>query len=100
MNPPATPAARSRIPRRRSSVRVRLLPYAFTSPAMLIVLALMIIPVGVVIYYSLQSNVVVEKNPAFVGLDHYRRLLGDATFRRALLHTVGFISGSALGHLI
>lgn len=84
----------------RSAAGSRLVPYAFASPATLIVLVLMIIPVGVVIYYSLLDNVVVEKNPTFVGLDHYRRLLGDATFRRTLLHTGGFITGSALGHLV
>ena len=31
--------------------------------------------------------------PVFVGLDNYERLLGDANFRNAVVHTLGYVAG-------
>jgi multiple sugar transport system permease protein len=77
-------------PRRRRRRRERFLPYLLLAPA-LILLAGMLYPFGLGLYYSLTSYWLQYPNRfRFVWFDNYVDLLGEPLFVRALEFTVGF----------
>ena len=75
-------------------------PILYVSPTVLMLVVLMLIPIGLVIWYSFQSNVITEANPEFVGLAHYREILQDPTFHASLSNTAVFVVGSVIAHLV
>ncbi len=75
-------------------------PYLFLLPALLILSALLAIPLYKVVEYSLYDNVIVERNPTFVGLQNYRDLLSDSAYWSAALNTLVFTVGSVFGHIV
>lgn len=75
-------------------------PYFFVLPCLVILGALLGLPLYKVIEYSLYSNVIIEPEPQFVGLDNYRDLAMDSGFWLALLNTVVFTLGSVAGHIV
>jgi multiple sugar transport system permease protein len=91
---PATPA-RSRPSRIRS-----LVPYGYLSPTVLLIFVLMVIPIVMVISYSLRDNVIVQENSVFAGFANYTKVLTDPDFLAALKNTAVFISVSTVAHLV
>lgn len=73
-------------------------PFAYLSPTILLLTVLSLLPIGMVFYYSLMSNVIMEKNPTFVGVANYVELLTDDVFQRAILNTLYFTVMSVLFH--
>ncbi|WP_223848828.1 MULTISPECIES: carbohydrate ABC transporter permease [Microbacterium] len=86
--------------RRRRQLRRTTESYAFLAPTLALLLVLMIIPIVMVIGYSLQSNVILSKNGEFVGLENYLTVLGDGTFWKATSNTVVFTVVSVAAHLV
>ena len=82
------------------SIMKKLVPFAYLSPTLLLLAVLSLLPIGMVFYYSMMSNVIMEKNPVFVGLDNYGELLGDDVFREAIGNTLYFTVMSVVFHLI
>lgn len=78
----------------------KLVPFAYLSPTILLLAVLSLLPIGMVFYYSMMSNVIMEKNPLFVGLDNYGELLGDDVFREAIGNTLYFTGMSVVFHLL
>ena len=76
--------------------------WLWVAPAVVIILGLSLIPMGWALLLSLQHNDLVTPS-TWVGLDNYRRLLDDPTFRGAvghtLLYTVAFVPLSIAGGL-
>ncbi|HET9851962.1 MAG TPA: sugar ABC transporter permease [Candidatus Limnocylindrales bacterium] len=69
----------------------RLTPYLFLTPALALIATFLVYPIVAVFYYSfLDYNIV--SAPTFVGLENYQRLLGDATFFKALTHSVIYLA--------
>jgi multiple sugar transport system permease protein len=91
---PATPAG-SR-PRRVRS----LTPYGYLSPTVLLIFVLMVIPIVMVISYSLRDNVIVQENSVFAGFANYTKVLTDPDFLAACKNTAVFISVSTVAHLV
>lgn len=60
----------------------------------------MVVPIVIVAGYSLFDNVVVEKEPAFVGLANYARLLGDPDFWAAVGNTIGYTIATVGLHFV
>lgn len=87
-----TPAKRKR--------KINLVPYGFLSPTILLIVVLMLIPIVMVIWYSLMDNVITKKNPKFVGFSNYAEVLGSEGFRTAILNTVFFTTVSVAAHLV
>ena len=54
--------------RRRPFAVRSLAPYGYISPTMLLIFVLLVIPIAMVVSYSFQDNVIVEKNHVFAGL--------------------------------
>lgn len=75
-------------------------PYFFLLPCLVILGALLSVPLYKVVEYSLYDNVIVERNPTFVGLQNYSDLLTDSAFWGATLNTLVFTVGSVLGHIV
>ncbi len=84
----------------RRPVKDRLTPYGFLSPTVLLMLVLMAVPIVMVIWYSLQNNVIMRKNPSFIGLDNFVEVVTDRTFRTALWNTTVFTVASVVAHLL
>ena len=62
--------------------------WAFTSPALLLLLIFLVIPFFIAIYYSLTNERLVSGplHTSFVGLSNYIQMLGDSSLHQALLN--------------
>lgn len=78
----------------------RLVPYAYITPTLILLIILMLIPIIVVISYSLMDNVIMNKNPVFVGLENFKTVLTHDIFKISLLNTAYFTFMSVAFHLI
>lgn len=78
----------------------RIEPYLYLFPTIAIMLVLLVIPIGMVIKYSFFDNVIVNKNPIFVGLANYGKVLTNKTFLDATGNTLLFVGGSIVAHMI
>lgn len=75
-------------------------PFAYLSPTILLLSVLSLLPIGMVFRYSLMNNVIMEKNPVFVGVANYVKLLTDEVFQQAILNTMYFTVMSVVFHLV
>ncbi|MCU1405494.1 MAG: sugar transporter permease [Glaciihabitans sp.] len=75
-------------------------PYAFISPTVILITVLMVIPIVIVVGYSLMDNVITNKNPVFVGIANYVEVLTDKTFHTAISNTLVFTVTSVAAHLV
>lgn len=61
---------------------------------------LLVIPIAMVIGYSFYNNVIIEKNPVFVGFQNYNTVLTDKNFWIAVRHTLFFVIVSMIAHMV
>jgi multiple sugar transport system permease protein len=61
---------------------------------------LMLIPIVMVLGYSLMDNVIMKKNPQFVGFSHYVDILTSDSFHGAVWNTLIFTGASVIAHLV
>jgi multiple sugar transport system permease protein len=61
---------------------------------------LMLVPIIMVVIFSFQSNVVMEKHPVFVGFANYIKLFTDSVFWEAAWNTLKFTVACVAFHLI
>lgn len=80
--------------------KINLVPYGFLSPTIVLIVVLMLIPIVMVIWYSLMDNVITKKNPQFVGFSNYAEVLSSEVFHTAILNTVFFTTVSVAAHLV
>lgn len=81
-------------------VAKRLVPFAYLAPTIVLLTVLSLVPIVMVFRYSLLNNVIMERNPVFVGLANYVELITDKVFQRATLNTMYFTVSSVVFHLI
>ena len=67
---------------------------------MVLMCILLIIPIVMVISYSFYDNVIINKNPVFVGLKNYAAVLSDPTFLVAIKNTLIFVLVSIVAHFL
>ncbi|MFE4696507.1 carbohydrate ABC transporter permease [Streptomyces sp. NPDC056738] len=100
--PAVTPAAARRAARRRGR-RETATAWAFISPAVVVILGLSIVPVVWSLLLSFRADDLVTPG-RWVGLDNYRALAQDPTFRTAvgntLLYAALYVPLSLLGGLV
>ncbi len=83
------------------NVKKGLVPYAYLSPTLILLILLMLIPIGTVVYYSVQDNVVITSTPpSFVGFDNYIATITSDVFHQALRNTLFLSIVSVIGHMI
>jgi len=96
---PRTVPTRGRFRRGRRA----LIAYSFLSPALLLMIGLMFVPIGTVIYYSFLNYAIVNRPGRphhLVGWTNYQQVLSDPLFTSSLWHTVAFSVLSVLCHLL
>ena len=74
--------------------------YAYLAPTLILMVILLMVPIIMVIRYSFFDNVIVNKNPVFVGLQNYKTVLTDNKFWEAVGHTLYFVIVSIIAHMI
>jgi ABC-type sugar transport system permease subunit len=72
------------------------------TPALLLVVAFIVIPIGIAIYLSMTNWDGFSPNPGFVGLDNYREIfhdsqVGQAAIVTAVITVVGTIAANVIG---
>lgn len=75
-------------------------PYMYLLPTVVLMFILLVIPIVMVIGYSFFDNVIINKNPVFVGLSNYKAVLSDPTFLTAIKNTLFFVIVSIVAHLV
>lgn len=75
-------------------------PYLYLLPTIVLMCILLIIPIVMVIGYSFYDNVIINKNPVFVGLKNYATVLTDPTFLVAIKNTLFFVIISIVAHFL
>jgi multiple sugar transport system permease protein len=75
-------------------------PYSYLAPTLLLIAVLSLLPIVEVIRYSLLNNVIMTKNPVYVGLQNYITILTDPVFRTAVGNTLFFTVMSVIIHLV
>ncbi|MFI6424328.1 carbohydrate ABC transporter permease [Promicromonospora sp. NPDC050880] len=97
---PAPPAAPIEPSRRRRPLSRAVEPYGFLVPTLALMFVLMIIPVVLVVGYSVMDNVILNATPEFVGLDNFVTVLTDGAFLTATGNTLFFTVVSVAAHLL
>jgi multiple sugar transport system permease protein len=75
-------------------------PYRYLLPTLILMTVFMVVPICMVIGYSLVDKAVVSKNPAFVGLANYGKLFSDTTYWSSVSNTIIFVVVSVIAHLV
>ncbi len=75
-------------------------PYAYISPTVMLMVILMVIPIVMVVGYSFADNVIMNKNPMFVGLSNYGSVFTDPVFQEAVRNTAYFTGVSVVMHMV
>lgn len=70
------------------------------APTYVLLALLMVLPMVMVVRFALMDNVIVNRDPAFVGASNFLRLLGDRTFQISLGNTLYFTVMSISFHLL
>lgn len=78
----------------------KLSPYGYLSPTIILMTVLMFIPIIMVIMYSFEDNVIMNKNPVFVGIEHYIDIIKDNVFHQAFTNTLYFTVMSVIFHFV
>lgn len=74
-------------------------PYRYLLPTIILILVLLAVPIIMVISYSFYDNVIINKNPQFIGLDNFRALFSDDDFWVSIRNTVIFVGISVAAHM-
>jgi multiple sugar transport system permease protein len=94
-------ATNSSIPKNpKKSIKTKLAPFAYLSPTIILMTVLMIIPIVMVIIYSFKDNVIMNKNPIYVGIANYVKIITDSTFHQAISNTLYFTVMSVIFHFV
>lgn len=74
--------------------------WAFTLPAMLVVLCLLVYPLVSTTYYSFTDKTLIGKTADFIGLENYIKILTDEDFLRAFFTTIKWTLLSLTGQIL
>lgn len=74
-------------------------PYLFLTPTLALMFVLMVIPIVMVIRYSVMDNVIMNKSPQAIGLSNYFQILSDKNFHTAVSNTAFFTIVSVVAHM-
>lgn len=75
-------------------------PYRYLLPTLVLMIVFLVVPICMVIRYSLVDKAVVSPDPVFVGLENYKNLFADGKFWNAVSNTIIFVAVSVIAHLV
>ena len=85
---------------RKTQFKKKSEPYIYLLPTVILMIILLVIPIFMVIRYSFYDNVIINKNPEFVGLENFKEVLTNKSFLVAVKNTSIFVGGSLILHMI
>jgi len=92
---PAAPRSGPRATTRQSNLRRKWLEITvFATPALLVYIVFVLLPIGFAVYYSLFKWNGIEPLTNFIGINNYKRAFGDPVFLKALQHNIFFVISS------
>ena len=71
----------------RNEKREKLMGYLMAMPAIVLLVAFTLYPLGYLFYRSLYGGSIITKNPKFVGFENYKALAESADFHQVLMNT-------------
>ncbi|MGV1768165.1 carbohydrate ABC transporter permease [Rhizobium rhizogenes] len=72
-------------------------PYLYTAPAVLLIVALILVPLALGVSYAFQDVQILNPfSGGFIGLEHFRTIFGDKIFYEALINTVWWTATSVI----
>lgn len=74
--------------------------WLFVTPALLVVLCLLVYPLGSTVLYSLTNKTLIRPTFSYRGLDNYIQVLKDSDFHRAFINTLFWTAGSLAGQIL
>ena len=80
--------------------RRALVPYSYQALTIIFLTLLMVVPIITVVRYSLLDGAIMNRHPAFVGLQNYLTVLTDDTFWTSMFNTLYFTVMSVVFHLL
>ena len=86
--------------KKRRQLRRTTESYGFLAPPLILLFILMVVPIVMVIGYSLQDSAILGPPPEFVGIQNYLTVLGDPGFWKATGNTIFFSVVSVAAHLV
>src|SRR5215468_11552514 len=76
-------------------------PYLYSAPALILIAAVMLVPLAIGLSYAFRDiELLNPMSGGYVGLAHFRDLLGDANFWNALSNTVRWTAASVALQLL
>lgn len=78
----------------------KLVPYLYISPATLLLMLLMLLPMITVLRYSLMDSAIMRKDPSFAGFVNYQTVFANPVFWQSVGHTLYFTIMSVVFHLV
>nr|WP_216853204.1 sugar ABC transporter permease [Phytoactinopolyspora halotolerans] len=81
-------------------MRRHLTPYLYLAPTLALMVLLMVVPIIMVVGYSVMDNVITNQNPQPVGLENYVEVVTDPVFHTAVRNTIYFTVVSVAAHLV
>lgn len=85
---------------KKTRVWQKIQPYAYLTPVMIMMAALLFLPIILVIGYSFYDNVLVTPESHWVGLANYKTVLTDSVFTGSMKNTIIFVVLNVLFHLV
>lgn len=83
-----------------NNLRKKAEPYFYIAPTLIMMVIFMVLPICMVVGYSLVDKAVVSKSPNFVGLENYVTLFSDSAYWDSVSNTIIFVVVSVVAHLI
>lgn len=84
----------------KKSARRVAVSYSYLAPTLILMIVFLVVPIVMVVGYTFFDNVIVNKNPVFVGLKNYITVLSDKSFWSAVGHTLYFVIISLIAHFL
>jgi len=75
-------------------------PYGFVAPTAALLIALMVVPIVLVIGYSVFEGSITTTDATFTGISNYLSLFANSDFWNAALNTLIFTVSSVVAHLL
>ncbi|NTG90747.1 sugar ABC transporter permease [Agrobacterium rhizogenes] len=72
-------------------------PYLYAGPSVLLIVALILVPLALGVSYAFQDVQILNPfSGGFIGLEHFRTIVGDKIFYEALVNTVWWTAASVI----
>ncbi len=83
-----------------AKIRKKITPYMYLMPTIVLMVILLVVPICMVIKFSMLDEAITSKAPSFVGIKNYVKVLTDKNFWNAAKNTMFFVLVSIVAHMV